>query len=386
MSFIQKFRLSDRPGDLGLACNARGLDLASVPLLNHEAGRFKPRPLEQIKKLLGYAYGVSGNAERLGSGLQAVANALNERDITRAMVAALRLRLPPLDWDGAVRILQAENALAKYDPNEPRDWHGRWTSEGSAHSNPPAASTPRGSPVSPFQPVSPPHIGYGGWPLSGGTHTNPIFHLAAAEEDENGRGGLLDNFTDLPRQYRLEYYEYLQGRLRDIEPGNPMLETIAPPDYSPTRYDINRLYTELRAAQERAGEPPATAWELGWGARGVTLEYLRLAGKRTLPPNTPTIDDFSNQVALSIKTIDLNAPWYRNPGNLSYRIGRYVDKLFRFNNLYWNGNRIGKEYIQGRVLDIVIPKNSGTPAQMRAVEDAIERARQRGVHIVVNPY
>jgi hypothetical protein len=85
------------------------------------------------------------------------------------------------------------------------------------------------------------------------------------------------------------------------------------PDYSPTQRDIDTLREALREAQERAGEPPATAWELGWGTRGVELERQRLAGSRRLPSNAPTIDAFPYDVAVSIKSIDLNAPWYRDP-------------------------------------------------------------------------
>lgn len=120
-----------------------------------------------------------------------------------------------------------------------------------------------------------------------------------------------------------------------------------------------------RHEMERAGEPSATAWELGWGARGVELERQRLAGQRTLPSNTPAIDDFPYNVALSIKSIDLNAPWYRSPLNLSRRIDRYVDKLSAFDGMRWGGNTIGKDQIVGRVLDLVVPKNTGTPFSAR---------------------
>jgi len=113
---------------------------------------------------------------------------------------------------------------------------------------------------------------------------------------------------DLPREFRREVYESLQARLREIDPGNPALQNLTGPDYSPTQEHIDSLSAALREAQARAGEPPATAWELGWGARGVALERERLGGQRTLPSNTPTIDDFSYNVALSIKSIDLNAP------------------------------------------------------------------------------
>jgi hypothetical protein len=46
------------------------------------------------------------------------------------MIATLHLRLPELDAAGAARVAAVDAVLAKYSPDQPRDWHGRWTSEG----------------------------------------------------------------------------------------------------------------------------------------------------------------------------------------------------------------------------------------------------------------
>jgi hypothetical protein len=141
----------------------------------------------------------------------------------------------------------------------------------------------------------------------------------------------------------------------------------------------------LRSSR-RAGASIATLTRRFWGARGVALERQRVAGKRTLPANTPTIDDFSYNVALSIKSIDLNAPWYGNPANLSRQIDRYVDQLQAFESMRWGKVTIGEDEITGRVLDIIVPTHSGTPAQQQAIAAAVERARTRGVYIRVTPY
>jgi filamentous hemagglutinin len=130
-----------------------------------------------------------------------------------------------------------------------------------------------------------------------------------------------------------------------------------------------------------------TAWERGWGPRGVELELQRLGGQRTLPSNAPTIDDFSEQgVAASIKSIDLNAPSYADPVNLSNRIDRYVDGLVSFDSMFWGRVRIEPNDITGRVLDIVVPKNSGTPAQGEAITRSMERANRLGIHIFLTYY
>jgi hypothetical protein len=371
MTAGEMFRISERGDGLGLSCDDRGLYLAGIPLLRCERGRFRPRPGTEIAKLLGSAYRAPVDCAALDGGLEAVANALNEGETARAMIAAVHLRLPTLDWHGGVRILRAEVALAKYDfnPNEPRDWHGRWTTGGD--SSAPAVGTPprpeRGR-------LAPTHL------------PKPLLHPAQAEDDENSRGGLLGDFMGLPREFRLEAYETLQSRLRDIDPGNPQLESITSLDYSPTQGHIDALFDALRAAQIKAGEPPSTAWELGWSARGIALQLQHLGGGSTLPSNAPVIDAFNNGVVISVKSIDLNAPWYANPSNLSSRIDRYVNQLVDFEGLTWTDGAIRSDEIAGKVLDIVIPKNSGSEAQMRAIRSSVERARRLGISILVYPY
>jgi hypothetical protein len=118
----------------------------------------------------------------------------------------------------------------------------------------------------------------------------------------------------------------------------------------------------------------------------VEFERQRLVGERTLPSNAPTIDDFRHGVALSIKSIDLNAPWYRDPLNLSRRLDRYVDQLQTFDRIDWGGATIREEQITGKVLDIVVPKNSITRAQRDAIARSTERAARHGVYIITSPY
>ena len=122
------FRLSDDVQSYGLDCSKTGLALAGVPLLYQGNVGFSARRPEETHWLLSSAYQRRPNVGAIAAGLNAVARALNAGEIGRAMIAAILLKLPDLDWDGAARIAQAEDVLAKYDPDEPRDWHGRWTS------------------------------------------------------------------------------------------------------------------------------------------------------------------------------------------------------------------------------------------------------------------
>jgi hypothetical protein len=93
----------------------------------------------EIEALMAQAYPGLAARGRLRSGLATVADALNAGDVSKAMIAALHLRLPELDRDGAARIGQADDALSKYDPSEPRDSRGRWTTGGGAE---PSAAAP----------------------------------------------------------------------------------------------------------------------------------------------------------------------------------------------------------------------------------------------------
>lgn len=122
---IRMFRLTSEPGGLGLSCGPDGVSLAGVPLLRTTQSGFVPRPAREIASLLQAAYGEdpTGLKTRLG----VIAQALNRGDFGFAAIAAVQTRTPELSADAAARLANAENALAKYDPQEPRDWHGRWT-------------------------------------------------------------------------------------------------------------------------------------------------------------------------------------------------------------------------------------------------------------------
>lgn len=259
-----------------------------------------------------------------------IADALSRDEIALAQIYGLRIPIGDIDHRQLKRLTAlAELRKAGFNPDEPRipagqHGGGEWTTgrdnggEGAdrdnsggdgttgggneAIANPMSALRYMGEPdTSPATPL----VG-GRFPAPAGANANPLFFPTQAEEDENGRGSLLSDFMDLPVEFRREVYEALRARLEAIDPGNLALDTLTGPDYSPTQADIDALNEALREAQEQGSQPPATEWELGWGARGVALEQQRLGGQRTLPFNAPTIDDFSDDgVAVNIKSIDL---------------------------------------------------------------------------------
>lgn len=127
----RQFRLAPRPDRPGLRCDAEGVSLAGIPLLQKTHDGFAPRSALEIDVLTKAGYGAAFDTKRLIRGLAVASQALNDGDLGRAMVAALHLCLPDLSPGVAARLATVDALLAKYSPDQPRDWHGRWTTEGT---------------------------------------------------------------------------------------------------------------------------------------------------------------------------------------------------------------------------------------------------------------
>jgi len=130
----RSFRLTNGPGGLGLSCTESGLSLAGVPLLENSEVGFVPRSATEIEALVRAAYDGDVAAADLLPGIHVIARALNRGEIAHAMTAAVLMRLPELGWNAAARLAHAEDRIGKYSPEEPRDWHGRWTTDNAAYS------------------------------------------------------------------------------------------------------------------------------------------------------------------------------------------------------------------------------------------------------------
>jgi hypothetical protein len=141
--FNRNFRLADGADGIGVSCTLEGVALAGVPLLRKTVAGFAARPSAEIGVLIELAFGRDTDPAGVSRGLDVIAEALNRGDLGRAQVAAVRLALPELNLDGAIRIARADETLTKYDPSEPRDAAGRWTMGGGAGRAAPAAPRPR---------------------------------------------------------------------------------------------------------------------------------------------------------------------------------------------------------------------------------------------------
>jgi len=135
----RRFSLSK---SLGLDCTEDGLTLAGVPLLRRTVRGFVPRNELEIRWLLERAYGSNLDTGPVIKGIETVARALNEDQLGQAAIRALLLDLRELDWASAARLAQAEDALAKFDPNEPRDERGRRAREGDVRRSGPHGLPP----------------------------------------------------------------------------------------------------------------------------------------------------------------------------------------------------------------------------------------------------
>jgi hypothetical protein len=188
------FRLANEPGATGLSCNENGVHLGCVPLLRRTDAGFEPRPSYEIEALIAKAYRGAEDGARLSSGLRCIADCLNKGELARAMIAAVFLRLPDLDPDGAEGIAKVDALLQKYDPNEPRDRRGRWTTgaAGAAAQTPVATptenrtTTPIPTPGSASEPDHSPHLINADYSEDGGELTdvayNNKFHDEVVEE------------------------------------------------------------------------------------------------------------------------------------------------------------------------------------------------------------
>lgn len=107
-----------------------GIPLVATTLDKHGTPHFAPSSRAELESWLGLAYGGPVDlADRMPI-LERVAAAYNRGSPVQALIAAARLRLPPLDRAGLERLARGGLIKANFNPAEPRDWHGRWTSGG----------------------------------------------------------------------------------------------------------------------------------------------------------------------------------------------------------------------------------------------------------------
>ena len=142
----------------------------------------------------------------------------------------------------------------------------------------------------------------------------------------------------------------------------------------------------VAAGKAAAAEQASEAWTYGWARRGQYFDQLLRDG--SLPALFRTIDNFTDGVATSIKSIDLNAATYQDAARLTYRLNEYVDKLGEYEGGSLQTTTVKLSDISDRVLSLVVPKGAMTEVQDAAIEAARARAliaNSYPVKIIVTP-
>lgn len=360
----------------GVDCSRNGLTLAGVPLLRREANGLAPRPEAEIRRLVEGAYGSQIDPARLMGGLQVIAQALNAGRITRAMIAAAQLDLPALDENGADRIAKAESALEKagFNPDEPRDEHGRWTDDDWVHLPPGERIDELGDFLEWIANAK---------PSDEQTIRSEIRRYFYKVGDTVG-GNALNRALSEALQPDIDR----QGRQEILRAYEPYTRT-DPAEVAQFRFGLMGLGVEEPAAAVEA-EPAwlaerAKVWRLGWSARSFAIEK-ELGISRKLARNFPVIDDFLHGIATSVKSIDLRAAVYQDGRVLARRINRYVDQLARFQRAELKEIKIVPKDIVGRVLHLVVPDGHVTQEQQEIIETATKRAEDRSVRLNVSRF
>ncbi len=142
----------------------------------------------------------------------------------------------------------------------------------------------------------------------------------------------------------------------------------------------------VAAGEAAAAEQASEAWTYGWARRGQYFDQLLRDG--SLPALFRTIDNFTDGVATSIKSIDLNAATYQDAARLTYRLNKYVDDLGDYEGGSLLATIVELPDISDRVLNLVVPKGAMTEVQRAAIEAARARAliaNRYPVKIIITP-
>ncbi len=419
------WRLSENSGDdnLGLACTEQGLVLGRTLLIERRDASFVVRERSELEHLLSCAYRKKLNVDRLMPGLATVAAALNANDQALARIAAVHLRIPDLPDQTARDTLEAADVLIKYARDE---GGGDWN----------AALHPRaGTPPNPgwFAPTD----GAGSESFSTRTAQNDDHTQRSDASSSTGDNWVklrpgpqrIDELADFIEwianarpedeqaiRAEIKRYFYDVGDQGSAAALNRALTVLLRPGI--TKEDRQQIldhqldvftradpgaYAQTRdwatgaallaggvppvaAGEAAAAEQASEAWTYGWARRGQYFDQLLRDG--SLPALFRTIDNFTDGVATSIKSIDLNAATYQDAARLTYRLNKYIDDLGDYEGGSLLTTTVESPDISDRVLNLVVPKGAMTEVQGAAIEAARARAliaNRYPVKIIITP-
>ena len=179
------------------------------------AGRksYKLRTRSEIVHLLDAGYGFHFGLDGLMRSLNAIAKALDGGDLGLAWIGALQLGLPALPDGAAVSRMAAADRLLKYNfnPDEPRDSHGRWTTDGSADADPqPQLVTQNVPSPAPAQSDPPSHVHFSGWDKLSPKARRGLARTGDLYYEKRGRDLTVTSGKRTPRDQAQAMYDNLQ--------------------------------------------------------------------------------------------------------------------------------------------------------------------------------
>ncbi|MCP4697480.1 MAG: hypothetical protein GY862_11595, partial [Gammaproteobacteria bacterium] len=118
-----------------------------------------------------------------------------------------------------------------------------------------------------------------------------------------------------------------------------------------------------------AGRPRNSIWNIqGNTPRGEAVENILLGQPRILPWNYPVIDDFTGNVARSIKSLDLTAS-SSSPGVIKSKIRKAALALNKFVPRNWGDATLANSSVNGRLLDFAFERGAASKKQMQALNE-----------------
>lgn len=432
-------RLARRGGEsLGPSCGEDGLFLGGTALIERQNnGRYAVRPQDELERLLGRAYEAKIDVDELMPGLATIAKTLSKGDLCLARIAAVHLRLPDVpDLIGRLG-MESEDLLIKlglpatplirgdWDPEEhPRDgggpnpgWFAPKDGGGASDVSPNVTPTSVAHDDDDDDWVSLPpadridELGhFVEWIANatpedepkiraeikryfydaGDTVGGDALNRALSDALEPGttkaeRQEILDELDQYTRNDPREAGEVHSGlaNLATLGPAGHIVEGDRPsgaklPSAADRPESIEDTSAELAQPESPERSP---SWQLGWGERG---DRLHIEAGATLPRDYKTIDDFTNNIATSFKTIDLEAATYQDRKRLLRVINGYVNEVADFTGSDDPRKFIEPDEIAGRALKLIVPRGSMSLEQRAAMEAAKARARDLGVDVIVD--
>jgi hypothetical protein len=137
------------------------------------------------------------------------------------------------------------------------------------------------------------------------------------------------------------------------------------------------------AATRATGGSSRGVWDDAYGASRGDIIHQRL-GQNT-PANYPAVDiwNLSTGRAVSIKSMDTTAATYQSANAFRATLNGYVDQIANFSGADNSGLEILSEQIRSRELLLAVPPEGLTPTQLDALVIVRERARLKGVSIII---